>query len=94
MSDAEKELRSIWTEQGVSEQRQNEILQEIRMKAQPGAQVGPFKGKHQRYHLKRVQLAPYLARSWPDTPMEATPPYGWQGDLECVPTPMQAMLPD
>lgn len=43
MSDAEKELRSIWTEQGVSEQRQNEILKAIRMKAQPGAQVGPFK---------------------------------------------------
>lgn len=42
MTEAEKELRRLWTEEGVSIERQNEILEEIRRKAQPGTRVGPF----------------------------------------------------
>ena len=42
MTDPETELRKIWTEQGVPEERQNEILAEVRATAQPGARVGPF----------------------------------------------------
>lgn len=42
MNDSEAILRELWTEKGVSVERQNEILAEIRAKAQPGARVGPF----------------------------------------------------
>jgi len=42
MNDYERQLRELWTEAGVSEERQNQILAEIYAKAQPGAMVGPF----------------------------------------------------
>ncbi|MDF0506848.1 hypothetical protein POK33_39535, partial [Burkholderia cenocepacia] len=40
--DPEAELRAMWTEQGVPEARQNELIAQIGAKAAPGAQVGPF----------------------------------------------------
>lgn len=40
--DPEAELRKLWTEQGVSKERQDQILAEINAKASPGAMVGPF----------------------------------------------------
>lgn len=43
----EAELRAIWTEQGVTEERQNDIIADINAKAQPGAQIGPFTIKAQ-----------------------------------------------
>jgi hypothetical protein len=42
-ADPEAELRALWTAQGVTQERQEEVLAEITAKAQPGAQVGPFK---------------------------------------------------
>ncbi len=42
-SDPATELRRLWTSQGVSEQRENELIADINAKAQPGAMVGPFK---------------------------------------------------
>ncbi|SIT87077.1 hypothetical protein [Pontibaca methylaminivorans] len=42
MSDSETLLRELWTQKGVSLKRQNELLAEIRAKAQPGSTVGPF----------------------------------------------------
>ncbi|WP_415033331.1 ArdC family protein [Azonexus sp.] len=36
-------LRKIWTEKGVSAERQEELLADIAAKAAPGAQVGPFR---------------------------------------------------
>jgi hypothetical protein len=41
--DPEAELRAMWTAKGIPEERQNEILAEVAAKAQPGAQVGPFR---------------------------------------------------
>lgn len=38
----EQALREIWTDQGVSAERQDALIAEIAAKAQPGAQVGPF----------------------------------------------------
>ena len=43
MTDNERQLRQLWTEAGVSEDRQNQIIAEIHAKAQPGAWVGPFR---------------------------------------------------
>ncbi|WP_157033316.1 hypothetical protein [Loktanella sp. S4079] len=42
MSEKEKELRALWTEQGVPQQRQDELIREIYSKAKAGARVGPF----------------------------------------------------
>lgn len=42
MTDAEKELRSIWTKQGVSPVHQITLVDEIKAKAASGAEVGPF----------------------------------------------------
>ncbi len=39
---AEKELRALWNEQGVTEEKQNELIDAIKAKARPGAVVGPF----------------------------------------------------
>jgi hypothetical protein len=41
-ADPETELRALWTAKGVSVERQNELIAEIKAKAQPGAMVGPF----------------------------------------------------
>jgi hypothetical protein len=41
--DPETRLRKMWTAQGVSQERQEEILADITAKAQPGAMVGPFR---------------------------------------------------
>lgn len=41
--DPDAELRKIWTDKGVSEARQNEMIAEIEAKARPGAMVGPFR---------------------------------------------------
>lgn len=38
----EQALRTIWTEQGVSTERQDALIAGVAAKAQPGAQVGPF----------------------------------------------------
>jgi hypothetical protein len=35
-------LRAIWTEKGVSPERQAALFAEIEQKAQPGTQIGPF----------------------------------------------------
>ena len=40
---AEKELRTLWTSQGVPLKRQNELIADIAKKAAPGAYVGPFR---------------------------------------------------
>jgi hypothetical protein len=42
MDQAEKELRELWTRQGVPQSKQDEIIRDIERKAQPGAMVGPF----------------------------------------------------
>jgi len=42
-SDPEAELRAIWDAQGVSKERQEELLSQITEAAQPGAQVGPWR---------------------------------------------------
>lgn len=47
LSREERELRDLWTSQGVSAERQAEMIAEITAKAQPGAQVGPFRIKDQ-----------------------------------------------
>ncbi len=41
-SDAETELRAIWTAKGVPQERQDALIAQIRAKAQPGAVAGPF----------------------------------------------------
>ncbi|CAN5294318.1 hypothetical protein BH10PSE16_BH10PSE16_00760 [soil metagenome] len=41
-TDPEAELRAMWTEQGVPQARQDELIAQIGAKAQPGTQVGPF----------------------------------------------------
>ena len=41
--DPETELRALWTKQGVSKERQDELIRQIGEKAKPGADVGPFK---------------------------------------------------
>ena len=42
MEAAERELRDLWTAKGVSEERQNELIADVTVKAQPGAKVGLF----------------------------------------------------
>jgi len=42
-SEQEKELRALWTRKGISEARQDELIEEIEAKAKPGAQIGPWK---------------------------------------------------
>lgn len=41
-SDPERELRDIWTAQGVTMERQNALIEGIEAAAAPGAMVGPF----------------------------------------------------
>lgn len=41
-SNAEAELRRGWTAQGVSRERQDELISQIAAKAAPGARIGPF----------------------------------------------------
>jgi hypothetical protein len=41
-NDPEAELRSMWTKQGVSKERQDQLLGQIGEKSAPGAKVGPF----------------------------------------------------
>lgn len=40
--DPTAELRALWTKQGVSKERQDQLLGQIGDKAKPGAKVGPF----------------------------------------------------
>lgn len=40
--DPETELRELWTRQGVSKAKQDELIAETVKKAQPGAKIGPF----------------------------------------------------
>lgn len=42
LHDPEAELRKMWTEQGISKEKQDSIIAETTAKAQPGASVGPF----------------------------------------------------
>jgi len=42
-TDIERDLRAMWTAQGVPTERQDELVAKIAAKAAPGAQVGPFK---------------------------------------------------
>lgn len=52
MTKTEKELRELWTRQGISEQRQDELVASVTAKAQPGTPVGPFtiggRGPHKK----------------------------------------------
>lgn len=41
--DPEAEIRAMWTEQGVSKGRQDELIAQVAAKAKPGAMVGPFR---------------------------------------------------
>lgn len=41
-AESEAEIRALWTEQGVSKERQDELIAQIAAKAKPGAMVGPF----------------------------------------------------
>lgn len=43
MATAEQKLRDEWTSLGVPQDRQDELIETIQMKAQPGAMVGPFR---------------------------------------------------
>jgi len=43
MTNPERQLRALWTEQGVPADRQDELIREIEDKAKPGAAVGPFR---------------------------------------------------
>ena len=40
--DPETALRELWTAQGVTKERQDQLIAEIDAKAQPGAKIGPF----------------------------------------------------
>jgi hypothetical protein len=40
--DPEASLRRIWDAQGVSQERQDELIADTTAKAQPGAKIGPF----------------------------------------------------
>lgn len=42
-TDPETDLRTLWTSQGVTQERQNECIAQITAAAQPGAMVGPFR---------------------------------------------------
>jgi hypothetical protein len=42
-AEPEQALRKLWDAQSVSKEKQEEILAEVAAKAQPGAQVGPFR---------------------------------------------------
>lgn len=42
LTPAERELRKLWTENGIPQDRQDELIAQIAAKAAPGAQVGPF----------------------------------------------------
>ena len=46
MTEAEERLRHIWTDQGVPQEDQDRLIADISAKAQPGANVGPFKVPH------------------------------------------------
>ena len=39
----EKELREMWDRNGVSKERQDELIADTERKSQPGAMVGPFR---------------------------------------------------
>ena len=41
-TDEEKNLRAIWTEQGVPVERQDALIAEVFALAAPGARIGPF----------------------------------------------------
>lgn len=41
-SNPEQALRELWTANGVSKERQDQLIAQIAAKAAPGAQVGPF----------------------------------------------------
>lgn len=42
MTEAERNLRALWTRKGISTERQEALLAEIAAKAAPGAKIGPF----------------------------------------------------
>ncbi len=42
MTEAERQLRQIWTEQGVSLERQTEIIRQVEAKAKSGERIGPW----------------------------------------------------
>jgi protein-L-isoaspartate O-methyltransferase len=58
--DPEADLREMWTQQGVSEERQNELIAGATAKAQQGAMVGPFiiptEDKDARFHAMKETL--------------------------------------
>jgi hypothetical protein len=41
--DPESELRSLWSARGIPAERQEQMIAEIKAKAQPGAAAGPFR---------------------------------------------------
>ena len=41
--DPDAPLRALWSEMGVPQERQDQLIAEITAKAQPGAMVGPFR---------------------------------------------------
>jgi hypothetical protein len=43
VEEIEKELRDMWTAQGVPKEKQDAILQEVEEKAKPGAMIGPWR---------------------------------------------------
>lgn len=42
MTEAEEQLRALWTRQGVEPEKQDALIAAIDAKAQPGTRVGPF----------------------------------------------------
>lgn len=42
MGNSERELRRLWAAQGVTKDRQDALIREIKAKALPGSCVGPF----------------------------------------------------
>jgi hypothetical protein len=42
MTEAERQLRDMWSMQGVSTERQNEIIRQVEAKARSGTRIGPW----------------------------------------------------
>jgi hypothetical protein len=55
--DPEATLRALWTAQGVTQERQDQVLAEVTAAAQPGAKVGPFTIP---YHEELTPAGPQL----------------------------------
>ena len=56
--DPETELRAMWTADGISPERQDELVAQIAAKAAPGAMIGPFRSPDCVQDLQLAQVEP------------------------------------